>query len=231
MKKHTKVIYCSVLAMNLLAFDLFGQAGFDSKQLEEKFYKSRNVSFDLVRNYTWDSRTDVTREGKIMDILIEHLSYGPDGKIQRTITNNQEAKLPSSFLIHQVAEDMKTKLVTFMNDLHVFLEEYALEDQGKASVFFSKANIGSPDKDGHILVSGEDVITKGDRLLWWIDTHNYTIAKASISTTFEGDQVEFTATYKYILPGVNYMAFAEVLVPAKSITVMLHCYDYGTKSD
>ena len=66
--------------------------------------------------------------------------------------------------------------------------------------------------------------------MWWIDLHNHTVSKASVSTTFEGDQVEFTATYKYILPGLHYMAFAEILVPAKSIMVQLHSYDY-TKTD
>jgi hypothetical protein len=194
----------------------------DAKQLEEKFYQARKVSSDLVKKYYWESRTDVTREGKVVEILIEQVRYGPDGKQERKIINDQEAKLPSSFLIHQVAEDMKAKMISFMNNLHLFLEGYALEDQNMGTLFFSRAVIGNPDPEGQILVSGGDVLIKGDRLQWWIDSRTYSITKASIATTFDGDQIEFTATYKNIPSGVNYLAFAEILVPAKSVMVQLH---------
>jgi len=227
MKKLKSVIYIPGLLLLLSAFPVFGQqTNAVVNDLEWKFYQSRKTSNDLVKAYSWDSRTDVTREGKVVDILIEQFSYASDGKLQRKIINDQEAKLPSSFLIHEIAEEMKTKMISFMDNLRIFLEEYALTDQQKGSLFFSKAKIGSPDPEGQILVCGEDVIIKGDKLSWWIDAHNYTISKVSISTIFEGDQIEFTATYKYIIPGLNYLAFAEILVPPKNIMVQLHCYDY-----
>ena len=216
-----------MIVLVFFVFPVFGQqTRFEAKDLQAKFYQSRKLSDELVRSYTWESRTDVTKDGKVMDILIENIRYGSDGKLHWKIINDQEAKLPSSFLLHQIAEDMKTKMVNFMNNLRVFLEEYALTDQEKGALFFSKAMIGNPDSEGQILVSANDVIVKGDRLQWWIDSRNFSITKTSISTTFEGDQIEFTATYKYIVPGLNYMAFADIMVPAKSTVVMLHCYDY-----
>ena len=231
MKNHKSLINCAGLALCFMAFSVSGQqTNINVKELEKNFSQARKTSEELIKGYSWNSRTDVTKEGKVMDILIEECRYGPDGKLQQKIINDQEAKLPSSFLIHQIAEEMKTKMVTFMNDLHVFLEKYALIDPNLVSVFFSKAKIGSPEPNGQVLVTGEDVIIKGDKLQWWIDLHNSSITKASIMTTFEGDQIEFTATYKYIIPGLQYMAFAEILVPPKNIIVLLHFYDY-TKVD
>jgi hypothetical protein len=232
MKKYAVFIYFLGIIMQFPADHGYGQQTSSfAKELDLKFYQSRKISTELDKRYSWESRTDVTKDGKVMDILIEHVNYGPDGKMQRKIINDQEAKLPSSFLIHQVAEDMKAKMINFMNNLHLFLEKYALTDEEKGTLFFLKAVIGDPDPEGQILVSGENVIIQGDRLQWWIDTHNYAITKASISTIFDGDQIEFTATYKNIPPGLNYMAFAEILVPAKSIMVQLHNYDYIGRSD
>jgi hypothetical protein len=162
-----------------------------------------------------------------MDILIEHFWYGKTGKPESKIINDEEAKLPSSFLMHKIAEKMKDKIMTFMDGLHAFLESYALTSQQEGSKFFVKAVIGNPDPDGEIIVAGNDVIVPGDKMLWWIDSKSYTLSRASISTTFEGEQVEFSASYKYISPGLNYIAFAEILVPGKSITVQLHAYDYN----
>ena len=147
--------------------------------------------------------------------------------MQQKIISNQEAKLPSTFLVHQIATDMKTKIVNFMNDLRVFLEKYSLDDKTLGGPFFFKAIIGNPDLAGQVLITGKDVLVKGDNLRWWIDLHNKSVTKASIVTNFEGNQIEFSATYKYIDPGLQYMNFAEIRVPSKSIIVRLQFYDYA----
>jgi hypothetical protein len=196
-------------------------------ELELRFYQTRLISDALVKTYAWDSRTDVTREGKNMDILIEHCWFGNSGLPEKKVINDQEAKLPSTFLVHKVAEEVKAKMVGFMDGLHGFLEKYALRDQPSGSQFFSKARIGDIDPSGTILVSGNDILVKGDQVLWWIDSRNFALSKVSISTEFEGEKVEFSASYKYLLTGLNYLAFAEILVPGKDIIVQLHNYDYA----
>jgi hypothetical protein len=75
------------------------------------------------------------------------------------------------------------------------------------------------------LVSGSNVLTKGDKLKWWIDTRSYTIAYATISTNFKGISAEFSATY-YLLPDLNYMSQAKVLVPSKNMVIKLQFYDF-----
>jgi hypothetical protein len=228
MKKLNTLIFWSAVGLNLISLPVSAQQeSLKSREIDEKLAQAGRLSDEFKKNYSWNTRTDVTKEGKVMDLLIEEFSYGPDGRIQRKVINDQQAKLPSSFLVHEMAEEIKTRMVNFMNNLHLFLEEYALTDPSRRTAFFAKATIGPTDSEGQFLLSAKNVITKGDELLWWIDTHTYTLSKVSISTTFEGDEIEFTANYKYILPGVHYMAFAEILVPAKNITVMLHAYDYA----
>jgi len=204
-----------------------GKPGIDEKQHEEKYYQTKKLSDEMIKKYSWEFRTDVTKDGKVMDILIESFNYGPDGILRKKIINDQEAKLPSSFIAHRIAEEIKTKMVTFMSNLQVFLQKYALDDSGHEDAFFSRAVIGDPDPNGEFLVACENIVVKGDKMLWWIDSRNYTLLKASVSTIFDGEKVEFTATYKNIPPGLSYMSFAEILVPEKSIIVQLHSYDYA----
>lgn len=199
---------------------------FDGKDLGSSLLQARLKSEQLRKEYSWNVRTDVTKDGKVMDIMIEDFSYGPDGKLIRKIVNDQEAKMPSSFLVHQVAEEIKGKMISFMNSLHLFLEQYKLEDPQKFSDFYNKATIGLPDTNGRVLISCNNVIVPGDRVLWWIDIRTFSVVRTSISTVFEGDQVEFSSAGKYLPPGLQYMAFAEILVPAKSIMVQLHFYDF-----
>ncbi len=228
MKNVRSLIYCAGVVLYFMVFTVSGQQSkIDPKELEKQFYLSKDKSDEIVKDYSWYYRTDVIRDGKVVSIQIEACHYGPDGKLQEKIINNQEAALPSTFLIHEIAQEQKTKLVAFLNDLRVFLEKYALSDKKLGSVFFSNAIIGFPDPNDQVLVNGKDVIIKGDKLQWWLDLRNKAVTKASLLTTFEGYQVEFTATYKYINPGLQYMNFAEIKVPSKSVIVQLQFYDYS----
>jgi hypothetical protein len=218
MKKHLSLILCIWLAVDLFPMQLKGQENpFQPENLAKKFFEVKKTSSELIRQFTWNTRTDVTRKDKVVDILIEENRYEPDGKLVHKVVNDQEAKLPSSFLVHRIA---------FMNDLRLFLQEYALEDLNKAINFFSKAKIIFVESQGDIIVSSENIITKGDKMTWWMDKSNYSTTKASISTIFQGSQVEFTATYKFSSPGIHYMTFAEIIVPSKTIMVQIHSYDY-----
>jgi hypothetical protein len=220
------VSFCFLLQVIFLTDKAAGQQDPRSRDFQEQFILSRKTSADLERKYTWNTRTDVTREGKVMDILIEKDQVGSDGKVISEIINDQQASLPSSFIAHKIAEEERDKTVDFMKELRIYLEQYSLRDPNDLITFFTKARSGITDKEEQTMLEGQDVICKGDRMFWWIDPQTIALSKISISTVFKGEQVEFTATYKNLPTGLNYIAFAEVILPTKSITVQLHSYDY-----
>ena len=200
----------------------------NSKEIDDKFSKVWKTSEATRKLYSWKSKTEATRDEKIMQVLTEEISYEPGGRQVKKVLSNQEAPLPSGFVVHQVAEDQKAKIVSFMKELSLFLEKYALDNDSTRHAFFSKATIGIPDAKGILMVSGSNVLTKGDRLNWWIDTKTYSITKATISTTYNGTSAEFSGIYN-LLPGLNYMSSAEILVPSKNMIVKLQFYDYSKK--
>jgi hypothetical protein len=197
----------------------------NANEIGQKFSQVWKESEASRKKYSWKAKTEVTRDGEVIQLLIEEVSTNPNGLQIRKVISNQEAPLPSTIIIRQIAEDQKSKIVAFMSDLRIFLEKYALEDDNTRHSFFSKASISNPDARGLLLVSGSNVFTEGDNLKWWIDTRSYSIAYATISTTFKGIKAEFSATY-YLLPDLNYMSQAKILVPSKNMVIKLQFYDF-----
>jgi hypothetical protein len=222
----TLIAYLFVLVLASIPPVNIGQKRLlNAMEIDQKFSQVWKESEASRKNYSWKSRIEVTRDDKVVQVLIEEISVDPDEKQIRKVVSNHEAPLPSNFIIRQIAEDQKSKLVAFMNDLRNFLEKYALTDDNARHDFFSKATITTPDARGLLLVSGSDVLIKGDKLKWWIDTRHYTVSYATISTTYKGVNVDFSATY-YLLPGLNYMSQAQIRVPSKNISVSLKFYDF-----
>jgi hypothetical protein len=198
----------------------------DLKSLADRISRALNQSDIIQHLYSWESRVDVTRDGKIMDVLIQSYKYGPDGNVIKTVLNDEHANLPSSFLIHEIAEDEKTKLVNFLNGVHEFLLHYNLKTEDQILSFFGKAKVIPAEPGSQILASGDDVLQPGDKMTWWISPDSFTTTKLNVITTFSGDQIEFTASFNTIPGGLNYISFAEIIIPAKNLMLQLHTYDY-----
>ena len=223
-----KVVAYSLSPLLLLFFPLIVQQQkilLNDREIDQKFSSVWKTSEATGKQYSWKARTEVKRDDKVIQVLVEEVSHKSNGLQIRKVISNSEAPLPSTFIIRQIAEDQKSKIVAFMSDLRHFLEKYALEDDSTRHSFFSKASITPPDTRGQLLVSGTNVLTKGDKLKWWIDTRSYTITYATISTTFKGISADFSATY-YLLPGLNYMSQAQITVPSKNMVIKLQFYDF-----
>jgi len=49
----------------------------------------------------------------------------------------------------------------------------------------------------------------------------------AMESTFQGDPVSLTATFKTLPTGLNHVAYAEVTVPAKQLSVQVQNLDYN----
>lgn len=197
----------------------------NASEIDQKFSQVWKEGEATRKKYSWKARTEVIRNGEVVQVLVEQVSFTPNGKEVRKVISNQETPLPTTILIRQIAEEQKAKIVAFMSDLRAFIEQYALTDDSVRHAYFSMANISAPDARGQLLVSGSDVFTKGDKVKWWINTRFYTITYATISTAYKGVSANFSATY-YLLPGLNYMSQAKISIPSKNMVITLKFYDF-----
>ena len=189
--------------------------------------EARKANATLMRQYSWTSRTEVIDQGQVKDTRIDAVNYGPDGRLQRSIMNDQSAPLPFGFLRRRIAEYERTKVEEYLTGLRGLLEQYSLPTAGKVQDFMNKATASGPDANGLFEMTGRNVVFPDDTFSLWVDPRTRHAQKIQVSTTFEGDPVNLTATFKTLPTGLNHVAYAEVTVPAKQISVQVQNFDYN----
>ena len=189
--------------------------------------EARKANAALMRQYSWTSRTEVIDQGQVKDLRIQAVNYGPDGQLQRSTLNDQSAPLPFGFLLRRIAEHERQKVEQYLNGLRGLLEQYTLPTAGKVQDFMNGAKATGPDASGLFEMTGRNVVLPGDTFSLWVDPTTRHPRKIQVSTTFQGDPVNLTATFKTLPTGLNYVAYAEVTVPAKQLSVQVQNFDYN----
>ncbi len=189
--------------------------------------EARQANAALMRQYSWTSRTDVIDQGQVKDVRLDAVNYGPDGQLQRSVMNDQSAPLPLGFLRRRIAEHERQKVEEYLTGLRGLLELYTLPTAGKVQDFMSKATASGPDASGLFEMTGTNVVFPGDTFSLWVDPRTRHVRKVQVSTTFQGDPVNLTATFKTLASGLNHVAYAEVTVPAKQLSVQVQNFDYN----
>jgi hypothetical protein len=192
-----------------------------------KITEARKANAALMRQYTWESRTELIEAGQVKDTRLDQVGYGPDGQLQRTLLNDQSSRLPIGFLRRAIIEDKRKQMEEYLTALRGLLDQYTLPTTGKVLDFMNQAVTTGPDAGGLILMSGSSVIVSGDNMSVWTDARSRQTRKVQVNTFYQGDAVELTATFKTLRSGLTYAAYAEVTVPAKQLSVQVQNYDYN----
>ncbi len=188
--------------------------------------EARKANAALMRQYSWECRTELIDKGEVKDVRLERVTYGPDGTLQRIPLNNQGASLPRGFLRRSIAEDKKKQMEEYLTGLRSLLDQYTLPTAGKVLDFMNRAMVVGPDANGLIMMTGSGVVLPGDRLTIWTDVATRQTRTIQVNTFFQGDAVELTATFKTLAGGPTYTALADVTVPAKQLSVQVQNFDY-----
>ncbi len=189
--------------------------------------EARKANAALMRQYSWTSRTEVIDQGQVKDLRIDTVNYGPDGQLQRSTMNDQSAPLPRGFLRRRVAEIERQKVEQYLNGLRGLLEQYTLPTAGKVQDFMNRAKATGPDASGLFEMTGQNVVSPGDTFSLWVDPATRHPRRIQVSTAFQGDPVSLSATFKTLPTGLNHVAYAEVIVPAKQLSVQVQNFDYN----
>ncbi len=181
----------------------------------------------LMQQYTWHSRTELIVNGEVKDNRLELCDYGPDGQIQRSLVNDQGASLPRGFLRRAVAEKEKAEIEQYLTGLRGLVDQYTLPTAGKVLDFMNHATTAGPDSNGLFHMTGQNVVVVGDTLSIATDAATRKTRGMQISTFFQGDPVELTSTFKTLISGLTYVAYAEVTIPTKAMSVQVQNFDYN----
>jgi hypothetical protein len=188
--------------------------------------EARKANAALMRQYSWTSRTEVIDQGQVKDLRIDAVNYGPDGQLQRSTMNDQSAPLPMGFLRRRIAEIERQKVEQYLGGLRGLLEQYTLPTAGNVQDFMNRAKASGPDASGLFEMTGQNVVSPGDTFTLFVDPATRHPRRVQVSTTFQGDPVSLTATFKTLPTGLNHVTYAEVTVPAKQLSVQVQNFDY-----
>ena len=221
-----------VLAAGLIAVG-WSQSGLAQSQITAsgnfavQIANARKANAALMRQYTWDSRTEIIEGGAVKDIRIEAVSYGPSGQLQRSLLKDEAMAQPIGFLGWAIAKKRKERLEEYLKGLRSLLDQYTLPTEAKVVDFVNQAATAKPDARGLIWITGSNVLLPGDNLSIWIDAATLQTRKTQVNTFYEGQAVNLTATFKTLASGLTYAAFTQVNIPGKQFSVQVHNYDYN----
>ena len=191
-----------------------------------KIISARNKSNEILHKHSWTSRIEVLKSNEILNIMIEKNQYDQQGQIKRTLLNEQGAKMPTTFLIREIAETEKENMEKLLYGLRDFLKKYNLPDMTQVKNFISSASWQVDEASKEFVFTGSNVEEDGDQLIWRVEDGNFSTTRIEVHTKFQGDEVVFTGTFTRLKSGLNYMAFAEAHIPSKKIILQLQNYDY-----
>jgi hypothetical protein len=188
--------------------------------------EARKANGLLMRQYTWTSRTELMEEGQVKDTRIEQVNYGSDGQLQHSLLNDSISPMPRGFLRRAIAEQKKQEMEQYLSGLRGLLDQYTLSTVGKVLDFMNQA-VTTTEASGLIVMTGTNVVVPGDNLTIWTQFATRHTRKIQANTFYQGNVVELTATFNTLPSGLNYMAYAEVTVPAKQMSIQVHNFDYN----
>ena len=188
--------------------------------------EARKANALLMHQYTWNQRTELLENGEIKDNRIEMVNYGPAGQLQRSLLNDQSAPLPRGFLRRDIAEQKKQEMEQYLTGLRTLLDQYTLPTAGKVLDFMNQAVTTGPDANGIVTMTGTNVVMPGDSFTIWSLAATKRPTRVQANTFYEGNMVELTATFHTLVSGLNYVAYAEVTIPAKQMSIQVQNFNY-----
>lgn len=189
----------------------------------------RQKNNSMLLQYSWNARTEILKDGNVKDTRIQQVSYGANGVPQYTLINDEGSSMPRGFFRRAIAENQKEELEKYLKGLQQLIGQYTLPAPGAISNFLGTANITaatSPEGKAILQTTGNNVVNQGDTLSFTFDASSLAVRRMDVSTTFDGQPVTMTATFRALPSGLTHLQFATVDVPSKNLSVQIHNYDY-----
>jgi len=202
------------------------QAQVANEGLANAIIAARQKNAALMKQYSWNSRSELSVNGETKDTRIDTVTWGPDGQPQHTVLNDQSNPLPGGFLRKRVAEKERADMETYLKGLRTFLHQYTLPTAGQVINLISTSPIPAPGPTGLLQITGAGVVVPGDTVSISIYAPTKETRRMSIMSFFQGDEVTVTATFKTLASGVNYAAYVQINVPDKNLSLLIQNYDY-----
>ncbi len=228
-----RFIALAVLALGGIGFGTIpvrGQqtpAGVSNAQLATQVSDSRGRNQELMRKYSWTSRTEVKIKGESKILKSEAVHYSPEGKLVKApLGQTGDSGKKTRGIRGRVKERKKGQMRDWASDLMKLLERYSLPTAGKILDFINASQVSQGPQPGRIVIQGVNVVIPDDRLTFTVDGSTKALLETNVQTQLEGDLVLMRTVYRALDSGLNYTAESTVTVPGKEIEMKVQNFSF-----
>jgi len=195
-------------------------------EIAGKVTAARQANATAMQQFTWDQRTELLESGTVKDTRVEMVNW-VNGAYQKSLVSNDGPSMPRFGIRKRIAEEKQKEMQQYMAGLKGQLEQYTLGTSPQVLGFFNKAAVSGPDATGLIALSGGSIVMPGDSMTVWVNAATRKAAKAFVATTYQGDSVTMNATFNTLPTGLDYVSFADIQIPGKSMEVQVSNFNYN----
>lgn len=193
--------------------------------LATEINEGRKQNAAQMRNYSWNTRTEIKMDGEVKSVKVELIRFTAEGELQKVLVSDSAAgaKKPRG-IRGKVASNKKKGMQEWAVELGKLLQQYSLPTPGSILDFLENAAV---QRTGNMVnLVGKDVIQQGDYLAILVDANSKELKIITVKTSLDGDAVDVQITSETLDDGLSYTARQVVKVPAKKVELTIENYDF-----
>jgi len=218
-----------VLGLSVLAYaqeqDSQPQEPPNKALLATEINEGRKQNAAQMRNYSWNTRTEIKMDGEVKSVKVELIRFTPDGELQKALVSdsNADAKKPRG-IRGKVASNKKKGMQEWAAELGKLLQQYSLPTAGSLLDFLDNAEVR---RTGQMVdLVGRNVIQTDDYMAILVDAESKQLKVILVQTSLDGDAVDVKITSETLDDGLSYTARQVVNVPARKVELTVENYDF-----
>ena len=221
----TRVILGGVGMMVLCALAVVAQDAPDKGTLATHIAEGRKQNQLMLRDYTWNTRTEVKIDGEVKSVKVDLVRFTPEGELQKTkISDSADGQKKPRGIKGKMASKKIKGMQEWSQELGQLLQKYSLPTAGSLLDFMDKATV---EHDGQLATAvASNVVQQGDKMTVVADTVSRQVKMMEVSTSLDGDAVQVDILNQVVPDGPSYTARQIVKVPAEKIELTVENFNF-----
>ncbi len=212
----------------LAAIILAACAAASAQQQGKNFAQAQQENVKWLRQYSWKSRTEVSKDGETKSTQLYLVRYDFEGNLQQTLVGGTSAQIPTHGLRGLIAKKKKADFLELLDGLKATAKSYGNLPPEKMQRFMASASV-TPEKaaqQSFIRLQGRDVLQTGDTMTVWLDAATRRQRRIEIQTTYDKKPLRIVSEFRDLTDGPTYLARSVVDYPSGEATITTENFDY-----
>ena len=194
--------------------------------ISEKIIQGRSTNLRALKEYSWNQRTEIVKDGEVMSTKLELVRYDSSGYEQRS-TLDQKLPEQKKRIAGRVQKKKMGEMKEWGEGIKSLLMQYTLPDLASLNNFLSKARIESTEESGQMILNSNNVVQPGDRMKMYVNKKDNKIQKAEVFTSQGNDPVYLEITHGQLPEGITYTKEMKLNISSKGLQLKVENFNYN----